>query len=212
MSGCWSEGELRASLDREMPARDLERVTEHLRECARCAEVYEELAGRASCIGALLDSLPETAPAQVRQLGRRNRLPHRWAAATAGLAAAGLTLVLSLAPHRVSPPQPPAPPPFVEPAARPVASLPVPQNHVASRRLVAREARALPQPPAPPRVEDFVTLDDQPIEAGVVVRVNLDNGTTGARIPADVILGIDGRPRAIRFVNGVSVNDLSGER
>jgi hypothetical protein len=38
----------------------------------------------------------------------------------------------------------------------------------------------------------------------MVVRVELDNAANGARIPADVIIGIDGRPRAIRFVSASS--------
>jgi hypothetical protein len=206
VSGCWSEGELRASLDHEMPARDLERVAMHIRECVRCAEVYEELAGRASRIGTSLEALAETAPVQVRPWGRRNYLPHHWVGAAAGVAAA-FTFAVTVAPRRVSPPQLPAPPPFVEPVARPIRSVPIVQHHLASRRLVARQAPARRQPPARSRVEDFVALDDQPIEAGVVVRVNLDDAANGGRIPADLILGMDGRPRAIRFVN-----DLSGER
>jgi len=53
------------------------------------------------------------------------------------------------------------------------------------------------------QVDYYVKLDDEPIETGVVVRVGLDGG----QVPADVILGPDGRARAIRLVN-----DFSGER
>ena len=58
-------------------------------------------------------------------------------------------------------------------------------------------------PQAQPSVEYYVALDDEPIEAGVVVRV----GFGGGQVPADVIFGPDGRARAIRLVN-----DILGER
>jgi hypothetical protein len=45
--------------------------------------------------------------------------------------------------------------------------------------------------------DDFVSLDDEPISTGVVLRVEL--GPKG--VPADVIFGPDGRPHAIRLVN-----------
>lgn len=204
MSGCWSEGELRAALDREMPARDLERVMTHIGECAGCGAIYRELEGRASRVGALLGSLPETAQVELpARLPHRGRQPLMWAAGATGIAAS-LILALVLAPSRTSPPQPPAPPPFVEPATKPLASQPRIERRVASRRVPTHKAPALVPAPPPARVEDFVALDDQPIEAGMVVRVELDNAANGARIPADVIIGIDGRPRAIRFVNDVS--------
>jgi hypothetical protein len=65
--------------------------------------------------------------------------------------------------------------------------------------IVRRRAPAEPKP----RVEDYVALDDEPIEAGVVVRV----GFSGGQVPADVIFGPDGRARAIRLVS-----DTSGEK
>jgi hypothetical protein len=204
VSGCWSEGELRAALDREMPARDLECVMAHIGECAGCGAIYRELEGRASRVGALLDSLPETAAVKLpARVPHRGRQPVWWASAAAGLAAS-LTLALILAPRRIPPPRSPAPPRFVEPAVKPVASLPRIEHPVASPRVPTRRAPVPAPPPAPARVEDFVALDDQPIEAGVVVRVELDNAANGARIPADVIIGIDGRPRAIRFVSASS--------
>jgi hypothetical protein len=207
VSGCWSEGELRASLDHEMPARDLTLVATHIRECARCGDLYQELAGRASRVGALLDGLPESAPPLVcRRRLLRNHFGRRWVGAVAGVAAA-VAFAVTLTPHRISPPPSPAPPPFVEPADNPVASLPVVPRHIPVPRFASRKRQSLPRPPAPARVEDFVALDDQPIEAGIVVRVQLDDGANNAGIPADVILGMDGRPRAIRFVS-----NLSGER
>ena len=54
---------------------------------------------------------------------------------------------------------------------------------------------APPKPKA--RVEYYVALDDEPIEAGMVVRI----GFSGGQVPADVIFGPDGRARAIRLVS-----------
>jgi hypothetical protein len=51
--------------------------------------------------------------------------------------------------------------------------------------------------PADRASDDFVSLDDEPINTGVVLRVEL--GPKG--VPADVIFGPDGRPHAIRLVN-----------
>ena len=48
MRRCWSEGALRAYLDRELPPEDMERVAAHLGECPRCEACRTELAGRAA--------------------------------------------------------------------------------------------------------------------------------------------------------------------
>jgi hypothetical protein len=130
VSGCWSEGELRASRDHELPSRDLEQVAAHIRACVRCSGLYEELSG-----------------AGVSRRGAA-RLSSR------NLALAGFSTIVS--PHALPPPMgcrcsrsgrhpqfrgyararrlspPPAPPPFVEPAARAVASLPTVSHQVAS--------------------------------------------------------------------------------
>ena len=200
MSQCWSEGELRAYLDRELPARDVERVAGHLKDCQACGRVCAELAGRAASVAALLEVLPEPLPpSRIPSIAPKAAHTGRWLAA-AGLAAA-LTVVLVMAPWRSQPGSRPAPPPqtaarIVPAPAPPVAS---PQPLKVKPAIIRRAT-----PPRPkPRVEDYVALDDEPIEAGVVVRVGLNGG----QVPADVIFGPDGRARAIRLVN-----DISGER
>jgi hypothetical protein len=57
--------------------------------------------------------------------------------------------------------------------------------------------RAFPAAPQRATLAGFVALDDDPIDAGVVMRVALAEG----RMQADVIYSQDGRPRAIRLVN-----------
>ncbi len=60
------------------------------------------------------------------------------------------------------------------------------------------------RPPAPPHatatLQPFIFLDHEPIDTGLVVRVALGPD----RIPADVIVGPDGRPRAYRLVSNLS--------
>jgi hypothetical protein len=75
-----------------------------------------------------------------------------------------------------------------------------------ANRPKAGAARRKPVTP-PPRVVEYIALDSDPIETGVIVRVNLDAGLTGIPVPADVIVGPDGRPRAIRLIT-----DFRGEQ
>ena len=44
MKACWTEGELRAYLDRELPANDRDSVAAHLAECGECDLRYREIA------------------------------------------------------------------------------------------------------------------------------------------------------------------------
>ena len=45
MTQCWSEGALRAYLDRELPSEEMQRVAAHLGECTVCDGLCTELAG-----------------------------------------------------------------------------------------------------------------------------------------------------------------------
>jgi anti-sigma factor RsiW len=155
MKQCWTEGDLRAYLDRELPGPDRDRVAEHLAECGECDARYRGIVARAERIATALSSLAdEVAPARQPAPRARVRLWPRRAAAAA--LAAGLALVL--ASPRVKAPVTPA---------------------------VARQQG------------EFVALDNQPIDAGLVVRVSLgpDN------LQADVIISADGRARAYRLVS-----------
>jgi hypothetical protein len=53
--------------------------------------------------------------------------------------------------------------------------------------------RPAPRLPAP--TEEFLRLDDEPIETATIVRVGTDSG-----LQADLIVGPDGRAHAIRVV------------
>jgi hypothetical protein len=200
MTQCWSEGELRAYLDRELPARDVERVAGHLLDCQACAHVCAELAARAARINVLLELLPEPSlPSKIPAIAPRAAHTGRWLAAS-GLAAA-LALALITASFRQQPGSTPAAPGAAATKISPAPVAPgTPAPPLEVKPAIVR--RKLPAKPKP-RVEYYVTLDDEPIEAGVVVRVGLNGG----QVPADVIFGPDGRARAIRLVD-----NISGER
>ena len=189
MRQCWSEGALRAYLDRELPPEDMERLAAHLGECPRCEVRRAELAGRAARVSGFMNVLPEPAPVTSLPLTTRHpRTAWPWAAA-AVLAAAAFVIAFVLTPKRVAPvapvarvvlPQVPSAPP------RP-ANTQSPVQATAPRHSKRQPARVAP--------DYYLALDDEPIETGVVMRVALGP----AEVPADVIFDQDGRARAIRL-------------
>ena len=198
MTECWSEGALRAYLDRELPTEDMRRVAAHLGECKVCDGLCTELAARAAHVSALLELLPEWSAAMPRPAVVAKRRPH-WigiaAALAAGLAVAAYLLadrtpreaIVLPTPVRVA-----APPPVATAA---VEMIPVPAGAPAPRR--ARRARR----PAPEQAY-FVALDDEPFESGVIMRVDVKPGN----VQADIVFGPDGRAHAFRLVNAAQRN------
>jgi len=195
MKQCWSEGELRAYLDCELPPRDMERVAAHLKTCGMCGYLCADLARRAQRLEAWMQALPE--PGLVTCAPRApHRAPNtRWVGVAAGIAAAaviGVALWPNAKPKVVVTPPPvariaPAPPalPAAPPAVKPAIIRPAP--------------RVVPPKPKP-QIQYYFALDDEPIETGLIVRVGLNGG----QIPADVIVGPDGRARAFRLVSETS--------
>ena len=196
MTECWSEGELRAYHDGELPVREMSRVREHLLECAPCAGLYAELSERSARLAVWLLRLPEPpALSRLPDTPRPSRGSWR-GAATAVAVAASLGVALILFPKRTEP---------VWVAPRPQAPAPAaPKPPLVVKPAIIRRAPRGPSAPVKPRprIDYYVKLDDEPIETGLVVRVGLNGG----EVPADVIVGPDGRARAIRLVN-----DFSGE-
>jgi hypothetical protein len=211
MKECWSEGALRAYLDRELPPEDMERVAAHLEVCSECGDHWTELAGRAARVSALMDALP--VPDRTVSISRVSRkagtTKWRWAGA-AGALAAGLVLGIVALPKR-QPVAPVALPPVSWSAQQAGPSNPAPSAstevvppmrvmNAAAGRVRPSQPMKRNRPQDAPANDDFVSLDDEPISTGVVLRVEL--GPKG--IPADVIFGSDGRPHAIRLVNSKS--------
>lgn len=195
MTQCWSDGELRAYLDDELPPRDRERAARHIEACAGCRERCASMSARAQWLASLMDALPQP-PALVRlpDIPAQPRTRRRVAGGLALVASFAIALMLvpkhkdkvPAVSTRFHAPLPAAPAP---PPVKPAIIRRVPRKHAA------------PVKPKP-KIEYFVKLDDEPIDTGLVVRVALDGG----QIPADVIVGPDGRPHAVRLVS-----DNSGE-
>src|SRR2546426_1017032 len=106
MSECWSEGALRAYLDRELPPEDMNLAAAHLGDCTACDGLCTELATRAAHVSALVETLGEPEEMKgARPLPSRadartaTRTAARWQWAGAALAlAAGLALAALMMP------------------------------------------------------------------------------------------------------------------
>lgn len=196
MTQCWSEGELRAYLDGELPSRDMDRVEAHLKECDACGGLLAELEVRAELVAGCIQTLPEPPLVRVPPVPRRAPATGRWVASAAGIAAA-LVLGVMFAPRHVDKAA------ILPPPHGPAVAAPAPPPATVQPAIIRRAPPPRAVPPKPkPQIQYYMALDDEPIETGLVVRVGLDGG----QVPADVIVGPDGRARAIRLVS-----DFSGE-
>ena len=195
MSQCWPEGALRAHLDRELAPEELDLVTAHLGDCPKSARLSADLAARATRVGAFLEALPEPAMEWVAPAPRR-AMAGRWWIGVAAALAAGVALAVLLLPRHQDVVAVPAPvvasvPPPIEP---PVALAPPVQTVAPPRRL------RRPSPRVRTVSNEFLALDDEPFDTGVVMRVGVEPGN----VQADVVFGPDGRAHAIRLVGQAS--------
>ena len=197
MTECWADGELRAYVDRELTVDVEVRLAAHLKRCPECEARYRELAGRSARVMELVGALPEPewSGLPVCPVARRRGRPWRWAVAAGALAAA-LAVVGLMPPKRVEEPA------RTEQPAAPVASAPALGPAPVHARIQPAHARGMRHPrraaPARAAETDFVALDNEPIDTGVVMRVALGN----ENVLADVVYSADGRARAIRLVDG----------
>jgi anti-sigma factor RsiW len=177
MKDCWPDGDLRAYFDGELTPDS----REHLDTCPACGARYRELSERAARVSALLAGLPEgeyAAPAS-----------RKWVPAALVLAA-GLAIAFLMVPkHGTVKSRPVAKiidvtPPVTVAVATEASAPRVPAVHHA----VARRPAAVS--------EEFLRLDDDPIETGTLVRVSAEDGA----LVADLIIGSDGRAHAIRVI------------
>ena len=202
MTNCWSEGALRAYLDRELPAEDMKSVAAHLEECSSCDALCTELAGRAARVFALLETLPEPEMKVVRAWPTPSRARSRWLwPAAAVVLAAGLAIASFLIPkkpERAEVVRLPSPPVAESPAPAPVEvphSATLAASKEPARPAMVRTVR--PKRAAVAKRDYFLALDDEPIESGVIMRVAIEPGNT----QADIVFDTGGRARAIRLVS-----------
>jgi hypothetical protein len=199
MKQCWPEGTLRAYLDGELPAEQMRAVATHLEECPACGRLHTELSVRASHVAGLMDTLavPIPQPVQRKPAARVSSGSWAWTGAAVALAA-GLAIAAMLLPKQepvrqavVAPPPAPVFTQAQPPVELPVNARPAPTATVAAAPMTRRARR--PEP--------FIALDDEPIESGIVMRVELPGST-----PADIVFSPDGRARAVRLVSGTQRN------
>jgi len=109
MKSCWSTGDLRAYVDRELAPEETARLETHLAGCPVCAERLREISGRAGRVSAMLGELA-TLPAAAGP-----RKARHWPKRAAALAIAASLALVFLSPK-------PAPPKTAE-AAQPFIAL-----------------------------------------------------------------------------------------
>jgi len=202
---CLDEGTLQAYLDSELPEARMRYAAGHLEACATCRDRLGRIEATAGCVNAWLDALapgdlPALDKAAPRIAARTAGVRWRWAAvALAGALAASVALFLAKAPA-----------PNIEVhVTKPEARLTDVRGSVdpapVRAATVRKQLRARRPKPVRP-LDDFVAFDDaDPMQMGMVVRVMLpvsDAFLTGGtqEIAADLVIGEDGRARAIRLV------------
>ena len=115
-----------------------------------------------------------------------------WTGAAAALAA-GLAIAAMLLPKREPVRQVGVPPP----AQRVEEQIAVKEIPAVTPQPRVTNASTAPKARRPHGSDPFIALDDEPIESGIVMRVELPGST-----PADIVFSPDGRARAVRLVNG----------
>jgi anti-sigma factor RsiW len=200
MTNCWSEGSLRAYLDRELPVEDMKSVAAHLGECSTCDALCAVLAGRAARVFALLEALPEPERA-ARMRPAPAWTPSRWLWPGAAVAlAAGLAIASFTLPKQSGPKREPVRLTEMPPPAAPISPEQRPEPVAMPAAEIARPVAARIRPQKKAAVKDmdyFVALDNEPIESGVIMRMAIQPGNA----QADIVFDPGGRPRAIRLVN-----------
>jgi anti-sigma factor RsiW len=206
MKNCWPDGDLRAYVDGELTPDLREGIAAHLGACPACSGRHRELSERSAWVSAVM-ALSESTP--TASTPRRRRRPWRMAvlplAAALAIAIVMLAkrasvrtaLVATVAPPTLVQTAAPVVRPVVQPAVHPAVHRPSNTPALAKARVRPRLGLGLrPAPRATTPGEEFVRLDDDPIETATVVRISADNGA----LQADLIVGPDGRAHAIRIV------------
>jgi anti-sigma factor RsiW len=201
MKQCWPEGELRAFLDGELAPEQMAGLSAHLKECSECEGRRRELAGRAARVSVLMGGLGVETPRVATMPVPRPRPAIRWRrwAGLAAVVAAGFVIGLVTLPKSQAPGGPPARIALGPAVAPPVEAVAPDTSAPAPVRLAVSGSGKRPAPLAKTSVtmDGFIALDNEPFEAGLLVRMALGVD----QIPADVVFSADGRARAYRLVN-----------
>ena len=204
---CLDEGTLQAYLDSELPEARMRRAAGHLEACAPCRDRLGRIEAAVVRVNAWLDALapaglPALDDAVPRIAAKTSGLRWRWAAvALAGALAASVALFFANSrPHPEPARAAKREAGMHKPQAPSVVYRAGPRGHAVRKRFPVH--RQAPQS----ALDDFVPFDDaDPMQMGMVVRVMLpvsDASLTGGaqEVAADLLIGEDGRARAIRLV------------
>jgi anti-sigma factor RsiW len=205
---CLDEGTLQAYLDSELPEARMRRAAGHLEACAPCRDRLGRIEAAVGRLNAWLDALAqaglpaldEAVPRIAAKTG--GLLRWRWAAVALGgaLAASVALFFANSRPHPEPARAAKREAGMHKPQAPSVVYRAGPRGHPVRKRFPVH--RQAPQP----ALDDFVPFDDaDPMQMGMVVRVMLpvsDASLTGGaqEVAADLVIGEDGRARAIRLV------------
>lgn len=194
MKKCLDEGTLRAYADGELPEARMCVATGHLGGCAACQAKLENMEASLRRMSLLIDTLGPEDLAAVHAAPS----PFRWVAGVLAAAVAAC-IVLYFAWHPIHGAQAPATKTVAKTEVKPLSAAPV----VTAQSVKPGKKRVRHTKPAPSL--NFVALAGaDPVQVGMVVRVRLpvsDASFAGVReVAADVMIGEDGRARAIRFL------------
>ena len=206
-----SQAQLVLALDRELAADQLTPIVSHIEDCAACRAQWDRLQQLSEQITAYHHALEAgCAPALRPTIASPRRLRRIAGIAVAGAAAAVIACMAWLQ-ARV---QLPAPLPHLaemhSPPLLPDTKLPPATTKVrpAARRkrphLLAAEMSSFIALPfsdrALPLGEATVVRVELPIEELRLTGLAVDGARTGTLVQTDVLMGVDGLPRAIRLV------------
>ncbi len=216
--------------NRPMDAAMRAALTAHLEVCARCSHELERQIRLSAAMSALAErAAAVSAPARVEQaiLAELNavhaRGRRRWIYAGAALAASiGIALWLGNAPgsKKMEAHATPAQPATVVEASAPVPAETLPVSAPVSapvRRALKRRAKPAARPEAPfiaipytppldPRERVDMVRMDMPVAALIAAGLPVGTVDPASLVRTDVLVGQDGRARAVRLVAAVSSN------
>lgn len=207
---CLSAGTLQAYLDHELPEIEMRDAGAHVESCAGCRGRLAAIEETAKRVHAWLDVLtPEELAAPVRTVPRIPAVarPRQWrwiAVAAALVLAASAAAFITKHDRKFAVPTKVAAAPTVVRSA--VVRDPEPQRVVPHRAVQVRKRVPSRHRDAQPAGNGFIALGDpDPMQIGVVVRMKVPIADTWLpgqtqEVAADLVIGEDGRARAIRFV------------
>lgn len=217
-------------VDGEIDAVAQARVETHLANCAECLKRYEEFAELSEVLNHAIETIPVAIPPAARQrleaaMKQRAGLPAlrpipwwQWAAVAASLL---ITLLLLRFPHS---PQPehrvgakPASPATTAPApaiaksdhVKHLGAMPVKRHSAEHQSSVDNAFIRLPysDPSLPINTADIVRVEIPLSALSNTGIIRIQPGAGDALVKADVLLGLDGQPSAIRLVSASMITN-----